>query len=154
MNSIFTFNVIPFSFQDLNLLELATHLEWKAAYLKWEGLWHIKIALASTDTSSFQEILQAHFDQDSLIDSSDEEDVPVEEEEGTSEETKAEKTKEIGNIATAELVFHFKSIPLIVAVIPEDLLALHCPEAQSSYNCQAPQCGLDFTQKATASNHM
>ena len=54
------------------------------------------MALAGSDTTSFLGILQPHFGQASLIDSNDE-DVPIEEEEGTSE-----KTKEIGNLAKAE----------------------------------------------------
>ena len=112
-------NIIPFSFQGLHLLELATNLEQKATYLKWEGLGHIKIVLASTDTSSFLEILQAHFGQAALSIQVEKEDVHIEEEEGTSEETKAEKTKKIGNLATVQLVFPFKSIPLIVAASPQ-----------------------------------
>ena len=39
-----------FDFQGLNLLELAAHLEEKAAQLRREGLGQIKIALASTNT--------------------------------------------------------------------------------------------------------
>ena len=137
-----------------NLLELTTYLEQNAGYLKWEWLGCIKIAMAGTATSSFLEILQAPFGQAGLINSSDEEDVPIKEEEGTFEETKAEKTKEIGNLATVELVFPFKSIPLVVAAIPKDLLPLHGCEAQSQYHYQAPQCGLDFAQKDTACNQV
>ena len=48
-------------FQGLNLLELAAHLEEKAAQLRHEGLGWIKIALARTDTLSLLEILQGHF---------------------------------------------------------------------------------------------
>ena len=48
-------------FQGLNLLELAAHLEEKAAQLRCIGLGQIKIALAGTDTSSLPEILQGHF---------------------------------------------------------------------------------------------
>ena len=107
-----------------------------------------KVALATIDTPSFLEILQAHFGQVGLIDSNNEESVPIKEEEGTSQ-----KTKEIGNLAKAELVFPLKSIPLVTACIPEDL-PLCGPEAQSYYQCQAFQCSLDFTQKATVCNHV
>ena len=43
------------------LLELAVHLESKAAQLKWEGLSKIKVALAGTDTSSLTRLLEGHF---------------------------------------------------------------------------------------------
>ena len=119
---------LPFLFWVLNLLELATHLEWQAAILRQEGLGHIKIVLAGTDTSSLLDILQAHFGHVCLVDSSEEEeDVPIEEEEGAAEETKAEKTKVIGNLASAELVLPFTSIPLVIAGIPQDLLPLCGP---------------------------
>ena len=45
----------------MNSLELAAHLEEKAAQLKYEGLGHIKIALIRMDTSSLLEILQWYF---------------------------------------------------------------------------------------------
>ena len=48
-------------FQGLNLLELAAHLEEKAAQLRHEGLGRIKKALAGIDTSSLLEILEGHF---------------------------------------------------------------------------------------------
>ena len=48
-------------FQGLNLLELAAHLEEKAAQARHEGLGQIKIALVGTDISSILEILQGHF---------------------------------------------------------------------------------------------
>ena len=126
--------------------------------MRCEGLEHIKIALAHTATSSFLDILQAHFGHAGLIDSSEEkEDVPIteeKEEEGTSEETKMGKTTEMGNLASAELVFPFKSIPLVIAGIPKDLLPLCGCEVQSHYHCQAHQCGLDFAQKAIACYHI
>ena len=71
-------------------------------------------------------------------------------EEGAVEETKTGKTKEIGNLASAELVFSFNPIPLVIAGIPEDLLPLCGPEVQSHYNSQAPKHGLHFSQKAVA----
>ena len=45
----------------MNLLELAAHLEEKAAQLRHEGLSRIKIALTGMDTSSLLEILQGYF---------------------------------------------------------------------------------------------
>ena len=42
-------------------MELAAHLEEKAAQLRHEGLAEIKIALAGMDTSSLLEILQGCF---------------------------------------------------------------------------------------------
>ena len=96
-----------FLFHGLNLLELATHLEQKAAILRQEGLGHIKIALVGTDTPSFLDILQVHFGHTGLIESSDEEDVPAEEdreEEGAADETNTGKAKEMSNLASAELV--------------------------------------------------
>ena len=47
--------------QGLNLLELASHLEEKAAQLHHEGLEMIKMALAGTDTSSLLKILEGSF---------------------------------------------------------------------------------------------
>ena len=45
----------------MTLLELAVHLEGKAAQLKQEGLSKIKIALAGTDTSSLTRLLEGCF---------------------------------------------------------------------------------------------
>ena len=54
----FTLNLfLFFYFQGLTLLELAAHLEEKAAQLRHEGLGRIKIALPRMDTSSLLEIL-------------------------------------------------------------------------------------------------
>ena len=62
--------------------------------------------------------------------------------------------KEVGNLATTELVFPFKSSPLVVAGIPEMYLPLHGPGTPSHYHCQVPPCTLDFAQKAAACNHV
>ena len=45
----------------MTLIELATHLEEKAAKLKQEGLGKIKIALAGCNTSSLLETLEGAF---------------------------------------------------------------------------------------------
>ena len=42
----------------MNLSELATHLERKAAYLHVEGLGKIKVAFSGSDTSSLLNILE------------------------------------------------------------------------------------------------
>ena len=58
------------------------------------------------------------------------------------------------NCASAELVFPFKSIPLVIAGFPNNFLSLHSPKIQSCYHCQVSQCNLDFAPKATACNHV
>ena len=45
----------------MTLLELAAHLEGKAAQLKWEGLSKVKITLTGTDTSSLTRLLEGCF---------------------------------------------------------------------------------------------
>ena len=77
-----------------------------------------------------------------MIDSSDEGgDVSTEEgsEEEAANKVQAVKVKEISTLASAELVFPFKSIPLVTAGIPENYLPLCQPESQSCYHCQVPQ---------------
>ena len=61
---------------------------------------------------------------------------------------------EASHLATAELVFPFKSSPLVVADIPETYLPLHGPETLSQYHCQVPSCTLEFAEKAAACNHV
>ena len=51
-----------------------------------------------------------------------------------------------GHLATAELVFPFKSSIHVVAGIPEMYLALHGPKTDSQYCCQVPSCTLEFAQ--------
>ena len=58
------------------------------------------------------------------------------------------------NLASTERVFSFKSIPLVIAGVPDNFLPLCGPEIQSHYHCQVPQCNLDFAQKAAACNHV
>ena len=59
-----------------------------------------------------------------------------------------------GSLATAELVFPLKSLPPVIAGIPESLLPLHGPETLSCYRCQYPSCNDEFSQKAAACNHV
>ena len=54
----------------------------------------------------------------------------------------------------AELLFPTQAIPLVIAGIPESLLPLHGPEAQSCYRCQFTDCTLIFLQKAAACTHV
>ena len=84
---ILIYHLFSFASRVLNLLELATHLEQKAAQLKCEGLGQIKMALAGTDTSSLFEIMQAYFGHVESSESDEEEDVLVEAEKtsGTTE---------------------------------------------------------------------
>ena len=127
-----------FYFQGLNLLELATHLEEKAAQLRHEGLGQIKIALARMDTSSLLEILQGYFGH---VDSSESTASAEESDKGSTTEEKTpeviEKTStmlpDVGGLATAELVFPLKSIPMVVAGLPKTYLPLHGPETLSHY---------------------
>ena len=54
----------------------------------------------------------------------------------------------------AELVFTKQAIPLVITEIPESLLPLHGPEAQSHYRCQFADCTQIFLQKAAACTHV
>ena len=54
----------------------------------------------------------------------------------------------------AELVFCTQATPLVIAGIPESLLPLHGPEAQSRYRCQFTDCTQIFLQKAAACTHV
>ena len=47
-----------------------------------------------------------------------------------------------------------KSIPLVIAGIPEAFLPLCGPETLSHYRCQFPDCTQVFSQKASACNHI
>ena len=113
------------------------------------------MALASTDTSSLLEILQAHSRHVASSESDEEEIVLVEEEKtyGTVEEVVAEP-KKVGNLATAELVFPFKSSPLVIVGIPKNYLPLHGPKTLSCYHCKVLPCTFDFAQKVAACNHV
>ena len=145
------------------LLELAAHLESKAAQLKQEGLSKIKVALARTDTSSLTRLLEGCFGNvdpaatPSPPSPSASTEITEPSEEHPIEETPASEfsppTAE-SSLATAELVFPMKSIPLVVAGIPEALLPLCGPETQSHYRCQFPDCTQVFLQKASACNHI
>ena len=96
-----------------------------------------------------------HFGHVASLESHDEESVLAEEEKTSEavEETIA-KPKEVCNLVTAELVFPFKSSPLVVAGIPEIYLPLCGPKTLSHHHFQVPSCTLNFAQKAAACNHV
>ena len=70
-------------------MELAAHLEEKAAQLRHEGLGHIEIALAGMDASSLLEFLQGYFGH---VDTSESAESAEDSDKGSSTE---EKTHEI-----------------------------------------------------------
>ena len=115
------------------MIELATHLEEKAARLKHEGLGKIKIALADCNTSSLLDTLGAFgpIDQENISIAS----IPE------AKETVTENVPSIPSPAKCdpigvELVFPTQAIPLVITGIPESLLPIPGPEAQSYYRCQ------------------
>ena len=110
-------------------MELAAHLEGKAAKLRHEGLGKVKIALAGTNTSFLLDILEGCFGHKDLYTSQST--ISTEETEigATIEDVTSnipEKTPPTipasGGLATAELVFPLKSVPTITAGIPEPFL--------------------------------
>ena len=134
------------------MIELATHLDKKAARLKCKGLGKIKIALAGCNTSSLIDTLEGAF---GIIDI------------GTISLASIPKTKEVitedipstpsptdSGPLEVELVFPTGVIPLIIAGIPESLLPIHGPEMQSCYRCQFTDCTQIFLQKAAACTHV
>ena len=134
----------------MTLLELAAHLEGKVAQSKWEGLSKIKITLTGTDTSSLTRLpegclvvwnqvllhlllLMSQYLQKNiqLRKSESVPSLPITE----------------SSLATAELVFPMKSIPLVVAGITEVFLPLCSPETLSHYRCQYPIVHKPFHRK-------
>ena len=141
------------------LLELAAHLESKAAQLKWEGLGKIKVALAGTDISSLTRLLEGCFgsvDPSPPSPSTSTEITEPPEEHPIEEAPESESISPIAgsSISTAELVFPMKSIPLVITGIPEAFLPLCGPETLSHYRCQFPDCTQAFSQKASVCNHI
>ena len=139
-------------FQGLTLIELATHLEEKAARLKQEGLGKIKIALAGCNTSCLLDTLEGAFgsiDQETISIAS----IPKAKEMVTEDTPSTPSPTESGPVG-AELVFPTQAIPLVIAGIPESLLPVCGPEAQSCYRCQFTDCTQIFLQKAAACTHV
>ena len=134
---------------------LAVHLERKAAQLKREGLSKIKIALTGTDISSLTRLLEGCFGSVELSPPSPPASTNVTE---PSKEHPAEEVSGGGpsspvaesSLATAELAFPTKSIPLVVAGIPEFFLPLCSPETLSPYRCHHPDCIQAFSQKVSS----
>ena len=105
-------------------MELAAHLEGKATKLRHEGLGKVKIALASTNTSFLLDILEGCFGHKDLDTSQST--ISIEETEATIEDVTSnipEKTPPTlpasSGPATAELAFPLKSVPTVIAGIPE-----------------------------------
>ena len=146
----------------MNLLELASHLKKRTAQLCQEGLGHIKLALAGTDTPYLLEILEGAFGHNDLdtTTSSVSTEIPAQESIITKKPSEKPPEKvsvvpfEENSLASAELVFSLKSIPLVIAGLPESLLPLCGPESLSSYRCQHPSCDQEFSQKVAACNHV
>ena len=87
-------------------------------------------------------MLQAYFGCVASWESDEEEGVLAEEKTSEVVEEIIAKPLEVGNLVTAELVFLFRSSPLVVAGVPEIYLPLHGPEILSHYHCQVPSCTL------------
>ena len=134
------------------MIELATHLEEKAARLKQEGLGKIKIALTGCNTSSLLETLEGAFgsvNQENISIAS----IPKAKEMVTEDIPSTPSPAESGPVGT-ELVFPTQAIPLVIAGIPESLLPICGPEAQSCYRCQLTECTQIFLKKAAACTHV
>ena len=109
--------------------------------------------------SSLLEILQGHFgciDYSESAESANESKKVLTMEKKTPEivENISVKPTEACCLATAELVFPFKSSPLVVAGFSKMCLPLCGPKTPSKYHCQVPSCALEFAQKAAAFNHV
>ena len=97
------------------MIELATHLEEKAARLKHEGLGKIKIALMGCNMSSLLDTLEGAFgpiDQETISIAS----IPKAKETVTEDIPSTPSPAESGPIGV-ELVFPTQAIPLVIAGI-------------------------------------
>ena len=134
------------------MVELATHLEEKAAKLKCESLGKIKIALAGCNTSSLIDTLEGAFgsiDPETISLAS----IPETKEVFTEDVPSTPSPTDSGPLEV-ELVFPTHAIPLVIAGIPESLLPICGPEMQSRYKCQFIDCTQIFLQKAAACTHV
>ena len=104
------------------MIELATHLEEKAARL---------------------------LDQETISIAS----IPEAKETATEDIPSTPSPAESGPVGV-ELVFPTQAIPLVIAGIPQSLLPIRGPEAQSHYRCQFTDCTQIFLQKAAACTHV
>ena len=142
-------------FYGLTLIELATHLEEKAARLKREGLGKIKITLIGCNTSSVLDTLEGAFgsiDQEtvSIASISEAKEMVIEDIPSIPSTPSPAESGPVG----VELVLPTQAIPFVIAGIPESLLPIHGPEAQSFYRCQFTDCTQIFLQKAAACTHV
>ena len=134
------------------MIELAIHLEEKAAKLKHEGLGKIKIALMGCNTSSVVDTLEGAFgsiDPATISLAS-----ILEIKEVVTEDVPSTPSPTDSGPLEVELVFPTQAIPLVIAGIPESLLPIHGPEMQSCYRCQFIDCTQIFLQKAAACTHV
>ena len=143
------------------MLELAAHLQGKAARLRLEGLGKVKVALAGTNISFLLDILEGCFGQQhpdtsqSTISLEEAEaNIPVEDVTSNIPEKTSPSVPVSCGLAAAELVFPSKSVPTVIASIPEPFLPVCGLETLSLFQCQFPSCTLEFAQKATACNHI
>ena len=139
----------------MTLIELSTHLEEKTAGLQQEGLGKIKVALVGCNTTSLLETLEGAFgfiDQENISTASISE-VKEKTKEDSPSSPPISSPEERSPVGT-ELVFLTQSFPLVVDGIPETLLPLCGPEAQSHYRCQFPDCTQIFLQKAATCIHI
>ena len=143
ITSFISNGVFLLSLQGLTLLDLAAHLEDKAAKLRHEGLGKVKIALTGHRTSSLLEILKGCFAHENLdtsqstvsTEKAEKETIVGEEASNLPEKIPATLSDSEG-LTTMELVFPLKSICTVIASLPEPFLPVHSPETLSHYPCQ------------------
>ena len=112
----------------------------------------IKITLAGCNTSSLLDTLEGAFgsiDQETISIAS----ILKAKETITEDIPSTPSPAESGPVG-AELVFPTQAIPLVIAGIPESLLPICGPEAQSHYRSQFTDCTQIFLQKAAACTHV
>ena len=127
-------------------------MEGKAAKLRCEGLGKVKIALAGTNTSFSLDILEGCFGHkyldtsQSTISLEETETGATIEDVGSNIPEKTPSTLPASDgLAAAELVFPLKSVPTVIAGIPEPFLPVCGLETLSLYHCQYPSCTLEFS---------
>ena len=110
-------------------MELAAHLEGKTARFRCEGLGKVKVALACTNTSFLLDILEGCFGQQDPDTSQStisleeaKADISVEDVTSNIPEKAFPSVPVSGGLAAAELVFPLKSVPTVIAGIPEPFL--------------------------------
>ena len=112
----------------------------------------IKIALAGCNTSSLIDTLEGAFD------SIDQETISLvsipKVKETVMEDVPSTPYPTDSGPVEVELVFPTLAIPLVIAGIPESLLPIWRPEAQSCYRCQFTDCTQTSLQKAAACTHV